>query len=103
MLASLVIVWVVIRLCKGLIESLSPVLLRQLDLVDKSTALAASHDLMVFQGVQAMDQRVVGYPDDAYDPSDAAEAEREAARQGISVEQMKELRDADEEQLRALF
>lgn len=79
LLASVVIVVVVLRLCKGLIDSLRPVLLRQLDLVDKTTTLAAAADVYAYQGIQAMDQRQVGY-DDGYDPSDEAQARAEAER-----------------------
>lgn len=100
MLLSAVIVWVVLRLCKGLIESLKPVLLRQLELVDKATTVAASHDLMAYQGIQAMSQPVVGYSGDTYDPSDQAEAQREAERLGLNYEEMT---DVQQEQLRTLF
>lgn len=97
---AVAIVLVVLRLCKGLIESLKPVLLRQLELVDKTTTLAASHDVMAYQGIQVMTQPVVGYDGDAYDPSDAAEARREAERLGLDPERMS---DGDREALDTLF
>ncbi len=100
MLASIALSWVVLRLCKGLVESLKPVLMRQLDLVDKATALAASHDVMAYQGIQAMDQPVVGYSGDSYDPSDEAEARREAERAGLNYE---EINSAEAEELRGLL
>ena len=100
MLGSAVLAIFVLRLCKGLIESLRPVLLRQLDLVDKATALASSKDLAVYQGIQAMDKPLVGYDGDTYDPSDEAEARREAERLGLNYEEMS---DAQQEQLTALF
>ena len=100
LLMAAVIVVVVIRLCKGLIASLEPVLLRQLELVDKSTTLAASHDVMAYQGIQVMSQPVVGYDGDAYDPSDAAEARREAERSGLDPEGID---DGNREALDALF
>ena len=91
---------VVIRLCKGLMESVQPVLLRQLDLLDKTTSLAAANDLMAYQGIQAMGSPVVGYPEDNYDPSDAAEARREAERAGLDYEEMS---DAEREQIQSLL
>lgn len=91
---------IALRLCKGLIESLKPVMLRQLELVDKATTLAASHDVMAYQGIQAMSQPVVGYPGDTYDPSDEAEAQREAERLGLNYEEMT---DAEQEQLRGIL
>lgn len=91
---------VVLKLCKGVIESLKPVLLRQLDLVDKSTALAAAQDVPAYQAIQVMDQRTVGYDGDSYDPSDEAEARREAERRNESYEEMS---DGDQEQLRSAF
>lgn len=100
LLASAGIVVVVLRLCKGLIESLRPVLLRQLDLVDKATAIAASKDVAAYQAIQVMDQARVGYPGDDYDPSDEAEARREAIRDGLDPEEMT---SEEQEQLRSLF
>lgn len=91
---------VVLRLCKNLIQSLEPVLLRQLDLVDKSTSLAAAQDITAYQAIQAMDSQKIGYPDDYYDPSDAAEAAREASRAGLDPE---ELSSGEQEQLRSFF
>lgn len=70
-----------------MIEAQQPVLLRQLDLVDKATALAAAHDVQAYQGIQVMSQPVVGYDGDNYDPSDQAEAEREAERLGLNLEE----------------
>lgn len=93
-------VLVTTRLCKGLIESLKPVLLEQLRLVDKATTIAASHDVMAYQGIQVMSQPVVGYDGDSYDPSDAAEAIREAERLHLNPE---EVSDAQAEELRNLF
>lgn len=68
--------------------------------MDKSTALAAAHDVMAYQGIQAMDQPVVGYDGDTYDPSDEAEARREAERLGLNYEEMTE---HEQEQLRGLI
>ena len=99
LLAALLVVHV-LRLCKGLIESLRPVMLRQLELLDKTTALAASKDVLAFQGIQVMNSHSVGYPGEDYDPSDAAEARREAERQGMDPE---ELTDGDQEALTAAF
>lgn len=87
-LTSATIVVVVLRLCKGLVESLSPVMLRQLEVVDKATALAAASDVQAFQGIQVMDQAAVGYPGETYDPSDEAQARAEAERDGIDYEEM---------------
>ena len=100
LLLAALLVAVVLRLCKGLIESLKPVLLRQLDLVDKATAIAAAQDVAAYQAIQVMDQAQVGYPGDHYDPSDEAEARREAARDGLDPE---ELSSEEQEQLRTLF
>lgn len=100
MLGSVAIVTVVLRACKGVVESLQPVLNRQLDLVDKFTTLAAAHDVMAYQGIQAMSQPVVGYDGDNYDPSDEAEARREAERHNLDPEI---LSDEEQEQLRSLF
>lgn len=100
LLVSAVIVLVVLRLSKGLIESLKPVLLRQLELVDKTTTIAASHDVMAYQGIQAVSQPVVGYSGDTYTPSDEAEAKREAERLGFDYEEMS---NAEQEQLRDLL
>lgn len=91
---------VVLRACKGLIESLNPVMLRQLDLVDKATVLAAASDIQAYQGIQVMSQPVVGYDGDSYDPSDSAEARREAERLGLNYEEMN---DAEQEQIRSLL
>ncbi len=79
---------VVLKLCKGLVESLKPVLLRQLELLDKATALAAASDVQAYQGIQVMNTHTVGYDGDAYDPSDAAEAKAEAQRRGEDPEEM---------------
>lgn len=100
MLACLAIVVIVLRLCKGLIESLRPVLIRQLELVDKTTTLAASHDVMAYQGIEAMNAQVVGYDGDNYDPSDEAEARREAERQNLSME---DISAEDQQQLNDIF
>lgn len=100
LLVSLLVALLVLRLCKGLVESLRPVMLRQLDIVDKTTALAASKDVQAFQAIQVMDAQRVGYPGDDYDPSDEAEARREAERYGLDPE---ELSDGDQEALRAAF
>lgn len=100
LLGSALTVFIVLRLCKGLIESLKPVLLRQLELVDKATTIAASHDVMAYQGIQAMSQPVVGYPGDTYDPSDDAEAKREAERLGLNYEEMT---DGEQDQLRGIL
>lgn len=74
----------VLRYCKGLIreivEAQKPVLLRQLDLVDKATAIAASSDIAGYQGIQVMDQYASGYDEGSFDPSPEAEARREAER-----------------------
>lgn len=88
------------RLAKETVESLRPVLLEQLRLVDKSTTLAASHDVMAYQGIQVMSQPVVGYDGDTYDPSDAAEARREAERLGLDPEAID---DGNAEALAVLF
>lgn len=87
MLGSMSLTLIVIRACKGLIESLKPVLLRQLDLVDKATAIAAASDVQAYQGIQVMSQPVVGYDGDTYDPSDEAERRREAERLGLDLEE----------------
>lgn len=100
MLGSVAVVLIVLRLCKGVLEAQKPVQLEQLRLLDKMTTLAASKDLMAYQGIQAMDQPVVGYDGDTYDPSDEAEAKREAERLGLNYE---ELTDGQQEQLRGLF
>lgn len=100
LLTAAALVVVALRLCKGLIESLKPVLLRQLDLVDKATTIAAAQDVAAYQAIQVMDQARVGYPGDDYDPSDEAEARREAVREGLDPE---ELSDAEQEQLRSFF
>ena len=50
--------------------------------------------------IQVMDAQRVGYPGDDYDPSDEAEARREAERYGLDPE---ELSDGDQEALRAAF
>lgn len=100
MLGSAVIVTVVLRQSKALTDSLSPVLLRQLEIVDKATTLAAAADVQAYQGIQVMQQPVVGYDGDSYDPSDEAEAEREAARRGLSME---EISEAEADELRNLL
>lgn len=100
LLGSAAIAILVVRLCKGLIESLAPVMERQLELVDKATTIAASRDLSAYQGIQAMSQPIVGYDDDNYDPSDAAEARREAERQGYDLGVMNE---EDAAELRSLL
>lgn len=87
MLGSVALSLVVIRACKGLIEAQAPVLLRQLELVDKATTLAASSDLQAYQGVQAMGYASVGYDGETYNPSDEAEARREAERLGLNLEE----------------
>jgi hypothetical protein len=99
-LGSVALTIVVLRACKGLVESLSPVLIRQLELVDKATTIAASSDLQAYQGIQAMSQPIVGYDGDTYDPSDEAEAQREAERLGLNFEEMS---NAEQEQLRGLL
>lgn len=99
LLGATVLVIVVIRLCKGLVESLQPVLLKQLELVDKSTSIAAAADLAAYQGIQVMDQATPLY-DERYDPSDEAEARREAERLGLDPE---ELSDDDNGRLAGLF
>ena len=100
MLVSLTTAVVVLRLCKGVIDSLKPVLLRQLDLVDKATTIAAAQDVSAYQGLQVMNTHTVGYDGDSYDPSDAAEARREAERNNENFE---ELSDAEHEELRSAF
>ena len=92
---------VVLRLCKGLVESLQPVLIRQLELLDKATTIAAASDMQAYQGIQVMNgHAAVGYDGDTYDPSDAAEAEREAVRRGENPE---ELNYAEQEALRDIL
>jgi|TARA_R100000482_G_scaffold124710_2_gene78550 hypothetical protein len=90
----------VLKVSKEVVESVSPVLLRQLELVDKATTLAASKDVAAYQGIQVMGREPsVGY-DENYDPSDEAEARREAERHGWDPEELSgEERDA----LGALF
>lgn len=85
-LGSVALTLIVIRACKGLIQEISPVLLRQLELVDKATTIAASADLQAYQGLQAMSQPIVGYDGDTYDPSYEAERRREAERLGLDLE-----------------
>lgn len=99
LLASVAVAVLVLRLCKGLIESLKPVLLRQLDLVDKMTTIASSHDVMAYQAIQVMDQQATSY-DEPYDPSDEAEARREAERHHEDPEA---LNAEDDTALRQLF
>lgn len=95
-----VTIWLVLRFCKGLINSLREVLLRQLDLVDKSTSIAAAHDLAVYQGIQVMGATgQVGY-DDPYNPSDEAAARREAETLGLDWE---DIRAEDNAGLTAAF
>lgn len=91
---------VVLRVCKGLIESLKPVLIRQLELVDKATSIAASKDLAAYQGIAVMSQPVVGYDGDTYDASDEAEWRRETERR---KEDPEVLRGEADEELRDLF
>lgn len=86
MLGSVALSLIVLRACKGLIQEISPVLLRQLDLVDKATSIAAASDLQAYQGIQVMSQPVVGYDGDNYDPSYEAERRREAERLGLDLE-----------------
>ncbi len=100
LLVSAGAVWLTIRLCKGLLEAQQPVLLRQLELIDKMTTIAAAQDVAAYQAIQVMDQQRVGYPGEDYDPSDEAEARREAIREGLDPE---ELSDGDQEALRGLF
>lgn len=89
-----------LRVSKQSVEALSPVLLRQLELVDKTASLAAASDLQAYQGIQAMGFTSVGYDGDTYDPSDEAEAHREAERKHQDPEVLSE---DDREALRALF
>lgn len=100
LLVSVLVVVVVVRLCKGLLDSLKPVLLRQLDLVDKMTTIAAATDVAAYQAIQVMHQPPVGYDGDHYDPSDEAEALREAAAHGWDPER---LSDGEAEELRSQF
>ena len=99
LLGEAALVAVVVAHCKGVVNSLQPVLLKQLELVDKSTAIAAAADLAGYQGIQVMNQLQPGY-DESYDPSDEAAARREAERQGLTME---EYGDADNDALNALF
>lgn len=99
-LVSLGSLFLVAWVCKGLIKSQEPVLVRQLDLIDKMTTIAASRDVAAYQGLQVMDKQIVGYDGDNYDPSDAAQARREAERDGLDYE---ELSDGDAEALREAF
>lgn len=99
MLGSGAIVWVVLRSWKQQTDSLQPVLLRQLELVDKLSTLASVKDLEAYQGVVGIDRAVKDY-DDPYNPSDEALAQAEAARDGYSLEVM---RGEDEDALRGLF
>lgn len=75
-------------------------MIRLVDLADKATALASAKDLAAYQGIQVMDQQVVGYPGDTYDPSDAAAARREAEANDWDTE---EISDAQQQELRDLF
>lgn len=102
-LGSLTLMLVVMRACKGLIEAQNPVLLRQLELLDKATTIAAAADLQAYQGVQAMGYTQVGYDGETYDPSDKAEAQREAERLGLTQEDADAEAEAAAEQLRSLF
>lgn len=90
----------ILRLCKGVLDGQRPVMERQLNLIDKLTAIAAAKDLAAYQGIQVMDQQVVGYPGDTYDPSEAAAASREAEANGWDTEEMS---DAQQQELRDLF
>lgn len=92
--------WKALRLSKETVESLSPVLLRQLEIVDKATALAAASDLQAYQGIQVMSQPVVGYDGDNYDPSEVGQAKLEAERLGLDLE---DLNAEGNGQLRSLF
>lgn len=89
----------VLRVCKGFLASLQPVLMRQLDLVDKATSLASSKDLAAYQGIMVMDQTSGVQYDDAYNPSDEAEARREAERNGLTTEDL----GAEDAELTHLF
>ena len=68
-------------------ESLQPVMLRQIELLDKVVAVNSTRDPLAFQAIQSMG---AVYPGDevVYDPSDEAEAIREAERLGIEPEGM---------------
>lgn len=86
--------------CMRVLKAQQPVQLRQLDLIDKMTTLAAAQDVAAYQGIQVMDKQIVGYDGEHYDPSDAAAARREAEEHGWDPE---ELSDGDQEALRAAF
>jgi hypothetical protein len=92
--------WQAQRSADSTTESLKPILLEQLRLVDKATTIAASHDVMAYQGIQAMEHAVVGYDGDTYDPSDEAEFRREAAKLGLNAE---EITSEQREQLQSIF
>lgn len=98
MLALMVVVlFLTLRFCKGLIrdltaahqeslEALKEVPLRQLQLVDKATTIAAASDIAGYQGMQVMDQYASGYDEGSFDPSPEAEARREAERMNLDPE-----------------
>lgn len=88
-LAVLVVVlFLVLKTTRELLAAQQPVMIRQLELVDKVTAIAVSKDVMSYQGIQVMNQPSVGYDGDNYDPSDEAAAAREAERYGMSMEEI---------------
>lgn len=97
MLATAAILILVLRACKGLIvsvtEGMKPVLLKQLELVERFGTIASAHDLMAYQGIVAMDRPIVGYDGDQYNPSEEEEARREAERLGIPLEELNGLDD----------
>lgn len=94
-----VLLVLLLRSWKNQIEAAQAVPLRQIELLDKLATLASVKDLEAYQGVMAMDRAVPSY-DDAYDPSDEAQAAAEAARYGRSLEVE---RAEDEDALRNLF
>jgi len=51
-------------------------------LLDKSIAIAASHDALAYQSIQFMDAARYDSPQEVYDPSDDGEMERIRNRAG---------------------
>lgn len=85
LLISAAILWFAIKLIRDQAREQAPVQLRQIELIDKVTTMLASKDVMAFQGIQAMSMS--SHPAfESYDPSDEAEARREAERHGTELD-----------------
>lgn len=75
LLISLLLSLLAFRLSKAAAATSQPVLLRQLELLDKVTTMVATKDVLAYQGVQAMQTRAAEYAE--FDPSDEGQARRE--------------------------